>query len=90
MWSCPAPISKGHDVLIDALAQLTDLPWRAEIIGKPHELETAQALASQITESGLTSRVALTGELRDRVQRGDVLRPAHCIMRRGGGDRHRR
>jgi len=56
-------LRKGHDVLIDALAQITDLPWRAEIIGKPHEPETAQALSTQITESGLTSRVMLTGEL---------------------------
>jgi glycosyltransferase involved in cell wall biosynthesis len=62
---------KGHDILIDALAQITDLAWRAEIVGGPHDPKIAAELAAQITALGLQDRVQLAGQLprRDLAQR---------------------
>ncbi len=56
---------KGHDVLIRALARLTDLGWQGVIVGKPHEPAVAAALASQLKESDLGQRLALAGEVGD-------------------------
>ncbi|WP_425053341.1 glycosyltransferase family 4 protein [Psychromarinibacter sp. S121] len=56
---------KGHDVLIRALAQVSDLDWTARIVGKTHDPAIADALAALIGELGLTGRVVLTGELSD-------------------------
>ena len=55
---------KGHDVLIDALARITDLDWRAEIVGAPHDPNVAAALTAQITARGLGDRVHLAGLVR--------------------------
>jgi len=54
---------KGHDVLLDALAQIRHLPWQAEIVGKTHDPAVAQALRSQSAASGLEDRVRFAGEL---------------------------
>ncbi len=54
---------KGHDVLIDALARIKDLPWQAQIVGKAHDPATAGALQAQVDTLGLTDRVRLAGEL---------------------------
>ena len=54
---------KGHDVLLDALAQITDLPWQAEIIGKRHDDATADNLIRQRDQLGLSDRVTFKGEL---------------------------
>ncbi|MGO4909275.1 glycosyltransferase family 4 protein [Pseudorhodobacter sp. W20_MBD10_FR17] len=54
---------KGHDTLIDALAQITDLDWQAEIVGGPHDPDVAVALATQISALGLQNRVRLAGVL---------------------------
>ncbi|MEM9642809.1 MAG: glycosyltransferase family 4 protein, partial [Pseudomonadota bacterium] len=54
---------KGHDVLLDALAQIRHLPWQAEIVGKTHDPEVAQALRSQSAASSLEDRVRFAGEL---------------------------
>lgn len=56
---------KGHDVLIAALAQVADLPWRAVIAGTPWDTDHAQALARQIAEAGLEARVHLAGQVSD-------------------------
>lgn len=54
---------KGHDVLIDALAGIADLDWRAEIVGAPWDLAHADALARQVATSGLGDRLRLAGRL---------------------------
>lgn len=54
---------KGHDVLIAALATLSDLDFRCDIVGGPAHRETAAALAAQIAAHGLDARIALCGAL---------------------------
>ena len=54
---------KGHDVLIDALSQITDLAWQAEIVGKDHDRKTATTLREQVHRLDLTDRVRFMGEL---------------------------
>lgn len=54
---------KGHDVLIRALARLTDLGWRAEIVGNPWDAGHAEALARQLAASALAGRVRLAGRV---------------------------
>jgi glycosyltransferase involved in cell wall biosynthesis len=53
---------KGHDVLIAALATLSDLPWRLTIAGDAErDFATAAAVKKQITLAGLTERITLAG-----------------------------
>lgn len=53
---------KGHDLLVDALAQLRHLPWRLTIVGDDtRDPATAQALRARIAAAGLDGRIALTG-----------------------------
>jgi glycosyltransferase involved in cell wall biosynthesis len=53
---------KGFDVLIAALAALTDLPWRLTIAGDLTRDPTAAArLHSEISRHGLTGRIAVLG-----------------------------
>lgn len=54
---------KGHDVLIDALAQITDLDWSASIVGNPWEHGHSEALQQQIDRLGLANRIRLTGRV---------------------------
>jgi glycosyltransferase involved in cell wall biosynthesis len=54
---------KGHDILLHALSQLTDLDWQAEIVGRTHEPDTARALRDLRAALGLTGRVAIAGEV---------------------------
>lgn len=56
---------KGHDVLIDALSRLTDLDWRAEIVGNPWEKGHAEALKDRIAMAGLASRITMAGRVTD-------------------------
>jgi glycosyltransferase involved in cell wall biosynthesis len=56
---------KGHDVLVAALARLTHLAWRAEIIGNTHDPQVEARLRQQISDLGLTSRVSLAGLVSD-------------------------
>lgn len=54
---------KGHDVLIDALATLTDLPWQAQIVGGMHDPAVGRALSEQVARLGLAHRIAFRGRL---------------------------
>ena len=54
---------KGHDVLLKALAQITDLPWSAVIVGSEHDAVHAKYLTRLTEDFGLTSRVEFTGQV---------------------------
>ena len=54
---------KGHDILIDALAQLTQPEWRAVIVGSPWAEGYKEALEDRIETSGLGGRVRLAGRV---------------------------
>lgn len=56
---------KGHDVLLSALAEIRELHWCAEIVGKTHDTDYAQALERQCCDLDLSERVTFTGELGD-------------------------
>jgi len=57
---------KGHDLLIEALAGLADLPWTCRIIGSPDRAPaTAADLRVRIARHGLQSRIILAGEMAD-------------------------
>ena len=65
---CVAAVTprKGHGLLIDALAELTDLDWRLTCIGSlDRSPETVAALRQQIGARGLTERVRLAGAVDD-------------------------
>ncbi len=57
---------KGHDVLIDALATLTDLPWQARFVGS-RDLDPAwsQGLQEQVNRLALETRIAMVGAVDD-------------------------
>ena len=53
---------KGYDVLVAALATLTDLPWRLTIAGdRTRDPATAQQVDADIVRAGLTERITLAG-----------------------------
>jgi glycosyltransferase involved in cell wall biosynthesis len=52
---------KGHDVLLDALAQIAHLDWRAVIVGLTHDEDVRLALLAQRAALGLDTRVMFTG-----------------------------
>jgi len=54
---------KGHDILLRALAQISDLDWQAVIVGRAHEPDTARGLHALRESLGLAARVRLTGEV---------------------------
>jgi glycosyltransferase involved in cell wall biosynthesis len=55
---------KGYDLLIAALGQIPDLPWRLTIAGDPDRSpETARALREQIASLRLADRVEVLGVL---------------------------
>ncbi|WP_405406026.1 glycosyltransferase family 4 protein [Paracoccus sp. Ld10] len=54
---------KGHDVLIAALATLTDLDWRAVIVGNPWDATHVAALEAMVAASGLYTRLTLAGRV---------------------------
>ena len=57
---------KGYDVLIDALATLTDLDWHLVIAGdRTRDRATADAVAARIAASGLGARVSMRGAVAD-------------------------
>ncbi|MDB5415758.1 MAG: glycosyltransferase family 1 protein [Rubritepida sp.] len=56
---------KGHDVLLRALARLTDLDWTLRIAGPPADPVHAQGLVALTEELGLTARVSFLGPVTD-------------------------
>ena len=57
---------KRHDVLVAALAQLRHRDWQARIVGSPDlDPPAAQALARQVANLGLASRITLAGTVPD-------------------------
>ena len=65
---------KGYDVLVAALAQLTDLPWHLTIAGDPsRDPKTAATLDAAIAKADLGQRVSLHGILTD-----EQLAAAYC------------
>jgi glycosyltransferase involved in cell wall biosynthesis len=70
---------KGHDLLIAALADITDLAWSSRIVGsKERDLATTATLRKLIEHHGLEKRVSLAGEidavgLRDVYHHADVF-----------------
>jgi glycosyltransferase involved in cell wall biosynthesis len=58
---------KGYDLLIAALGQIADLPWRLVIAADPsRDPAAAQALEAQIASLHLTDRVELAGVVSDQ------------------------
>jgi glycosyltransferase involved in cell wall biosynthesis len=70
---------KGHDVLIKALAEVADLPWKSQIVGsKERDLATTALLRKLIEHHNLGRRVTLAGEmsgaaLREVYSRADIF-----------------
>ena len=56
---------KGHDVLLRALARLTDLDWHQTFVGGPRDPVYAKQLVALVEELGLTNRVTFAGEETD-------------------------
>jgi len=54
---------KGHDVLLDALAQIVDLSWEALIVGSARDREYSERLEAIRQAEGLSHRVTMSGAL---------------------------
>ncbi len=54
---------KGHDVLLRALARLTDLDWHLTIAGGARDPVYARGLEAMVEEFGLAGRVTFAGEV---------------------------
>lgn len=66
---------KGHDVLLQALALLHDVPWTAVIVGAPLDPAHARELEGLRHALGLEHRVRLAGALPD-AERDELARRA--------------
>jgi glycosyltransferase involved in cell wall biosynthesis len=63
---CVATVTprKGHDLLVDALAELRDLDWTLTCVGDVERSPaTVRALRTRIAAAGLERRITLTGVL---------------------------
>ena len=56
---------KGHDILLQALARIMDLPWQAVIAGAALDPDYARVLERLRRKAGLQDRVTLAGEVPD-------------------------
>jgi glycosyltransferase involved in cell wall biosynthesis len=54
---------KGHDILLRALARLTDRDWQAVIVGTAQDAACAAHLSALVQDLGLGDRVRLTGRI---------------------------
>jgi len=71
---------KGHRVLIDALSDCAELPWRLLCLGsKARDSETVAAIERQIAASDLADRVALAGEA-DETALGEAYAAADVFV----------
>ena len=67
---------KGYGILIDALNELRDLPWRATIAGAPDRSpETAALVRRKLSEYGFEERVRLAGQLDEATFRRFIVPP---------------
>tara|TARA_R100001143_G_scaffold40539_1_gene37012 strand:- start:64 stop:1146 length:1083 start_codon:yes stop_codon:yes gene_type:complete len=68
---------KAHDVLIESLASLTDLPWQARFVGGDHfDREWAQQLQAQVNQQQLARRIDFVGavdNLQPEYQQADLF-----------------
>ncbi len=54
---------KGHDVLVEALARLSDRDWQCDCVGGlDHDAPHARRVSERIREHGLSERIRLLGE----------------------------
>lgn len=53
--------TKGHDLLVDALAGVTDLPWSARVVGAERDPAHAATVRSLVVRHRITDRVQLAG-----------------------------
>lgn len=62
---CVASVTwaKGQDVLVDALALLTDLDWRCTLAGRLTDVRYADRLRKRAADLGIVDRLAFAGEL---------------------------
>jgi len=54
---------KGHDLLLEALEGLGDLPWRLRVVGRFVDRRYVARLRRRAIRSGLAERICFTGEL---------------------------
>jgi glycosyltransferase involved in cell wall biosynthesis len=54
---------KGQDLLLRALAELSRLPWRLRLVGRPVDRRYARRLGAMVRAAGLEGRVTFTGAL---------------------------
>ncbi len=68
---------KAHDVLIDSLAVLADLPWRARFVGSSDfDPAWAASLRTRVADLGLSERICFAGAVEDtqaEYQQADVF-----------------
>ncbi|WP_433273895.1 glycosyltransferase family 4 protein [Actinosynnema sp. CS-041913] len=72
---CVASVTprKGHDVLVEALARVADVPWRCACVGPAQATQLARVRAS-IGRHGLGDRISLVGPLS-----GEPLERAYAV-----------
>jgi glycosyltransferase involved in cell wall biosynthesis len=56
---------KGYDLLLEALSQLTDLPWRLTIAGSVRDEATAARISADIAKYKLADRIHVAGAVSD-------------------------
>lgn len=61
---------KGHDVLLHALSEITDLDWQAVIVGSPLDGEHASMLSTLRISLGLQNHVQLAGKVSQETLNG--------------------
>jgi glycosyltransferase involved in cell wall biosynthesis len=65
---------KAHDVLVEALARIADLPWRCDCVGSlDHAPTYVDRVRGSILEHGLADRIALVGP-----RTGDALAASYA------------
>jgi len=78
---CVAPVAphKGHDVLVDALAQLSELAWTCTCAGSlDRDADFATTVRASVAEQGVADRIVFAGvrtrsELADHYAASDLL-----------------